>query len=183
MEVEEFESYLTMDELANFKKSLAERRLGGPKNYHEHVEESDSDNVVTSAFVWTDTAQSLEYWRNIEERFKKGEPLTSGYLKGHQYMQYFTANQWSDLCAIAMEFLGTEVYSKWMEGTYVNMTNFLGCGIPTSKQSQFITNIRVADSTIFRLTRGYQVKAGEFLTKEDTRSSAYTSTTHTRVAL
>ena len=176
MKVEEFENYLTIDELAKFKNILKE-------SYHMRVESEKADSVIARAFLWSNTDEGHNYWSEIQDRLRKGKPLTSGYLKGHQYMQYFTANQWSDLCAIAMAFLGTEVYSKWMQGTYVNMTNFLGCGIPTSKQSQFITNIRVADSTIFRLTRGYQVKAGEFLTKEDTRSSAYTSTTHTRVAL
>lgn len=180
MEVKEFENYLTIDELANFKKNIEEKKL---IKYHEYVQLKDAKNVIAGAFGWADSEQGHAYWSEIQHRLTKGEPLTSGYMKGHQYMQYFTADQWSNLCAIAMEFLGTEVYSKWMEGTYVNMTNFLGCGIPTSKQSQFITNIRVADITIFRLTRGYQVKAGEFLSKEDTRSSAYTSTTHTRVAL
>lgn len=176
MKVEEFESYLTMDELANFKKILKE-------SYHMRVESEKADSVIARAFLWADTDEGHDYWSEIQDRLRKGKPLTSGYLKGHQYMQYFTADQWSNLCAIAMEFLGTEVYSKWMEGTYVNMTNFMGCGIPTSKQSQFITNIRVADSTIFRLTRGYKVKPGEFMTKEDTRASAYTSTTRLHAGL
>jgi len=174
MEVKEFESYLTMDELANFKKNVEEKKL---IKYHEYIQLKDAKNVIAGAFGWADSEQGHAYWSEIQNRLTKGEPLTSGYLKGHKYMRYFTADQWSELCTIAMEFLGIELYSKWMEGTYTNMTNFLGCGIPTSKQSKFVNNIRVADSKSYRMSRGYQVTPGEFLTKVEIDRDTYTSTT------
>ena len=171
MEVEEFESYLTMDELANFKKAL----ING--SYRTHVESEKADSVISRAFLWASSEQGNNYWFEIQQRLRRGEPLTSSYMKGHQYMGFFTAEQWSNLCAIAMEFLGVKNYQKWMESAHVNITQFLGKGVPTSKQSQFMTNIRVADNSTYRLSRGYQVTPGEFLTKVEIDRDTYTSTT------
>ena len=173
MKVEEFEHYLTKDELANFKKLLKREE----RDYHAHVKLERADSVISRAFLWAGTDEGQNYWFEIQQRLRKGEPLTSSYMKGHQYMRFFTAEQWSNLCAIAMEFLGVKNYQKWMESVHVNITQFLGNGIPTGKQSQFMTNIRVADSSTYRVARGYQVKPGEFLTKVEIDRDTYTSTT------
>lgn len=170
MDVEEFEHYLTSDELANFKKILK-------GSYRTHVESEKADSVISRAFLWAGSEQGNSYWYEIQQRLRKGEPLTSGYLKGHQYMRYFTTVQWGHLCGIAMNFLGAEGYQKWMESVHANIIQFLGCGIPTSEQSRFTLNIRVADSSTYRLSRGYHVTPGEFLTKVEIDRDTYTSTT------
>lgn len=183
MDVEEFETYLTMDELANFKRNLQElRRAESKVDYEDYVKRMEYGDVVTSGFTWNDAPEGPEYWIEICARIIDRRPLINRHMRGHDYMQFFTAEQWSKLCAIAMEFLGAQAYNRWMESKFINITSFLGCGIPTSKQSQFITNIQIADSTTFRMSRGFMVKSGEFLTKSR-KESAYTSTTHTHVSL
>lgn len=183
MEVEEFESYLTMDELANFKRNLEKLRGSAPKiDYDTYVKRMEYGDVVTGAFAWSDAPEGLDYWVEICSRLIERRSLINRHMRGYDYMQFFTAEQWSKLCAIAMEFLGTEVYDTWMESKFISITNFLGCGIPTSKQSEFITNIKVADNTTFRMMNGFIVKSGEFLTKSR-KKSAYTSTTRIHAGL
>jgi len=188
MDVKEFEAYLTMDELANFKANLKNGWLSAgrdePIDYKQYIKMINADTVMTSSFVWNLTPEGSKYWLDIHGRFISRKPLTNNFLAGHDYMMFFTAEQWGKLCKIAMEHLGPEAYSRWMSGTHASITSFITTGIPASEQSKFTGNIRTADSSGYRINRGLIVKRGEFLTKEwNTQASSYTSTTRIHAGL
>lgn len=176
MDVEEFESYLTMDELANFKKILK-------GSYRMHVESEKADGVISRAFLWANTEQGNNYWYEIQQRLRKAEPLIPLHMKGHEYMRFFTASQWGELCSYAMSHLGSENYGPYMNARYATIGSFISQGVPTQYQSKFIINVRIADSSIYRATRGYQVTPGEFLTKVELDRDMYQSTTHIHAGL
>jgi hypothetical protein len=87
-------------------------------------------------------------------------------LKGFDFMQFFTAEQWGELTSIGMEHLGMYHYQLWMDNYYTNIGSFIYNGVPTRKQSRFRQNIRMADSDAYRKSRGYKIVPGEFMTKE-----------------
>jgi len=165
MDVKEFEAYLTIDELANFKANLKNGWLSAgrdePIDYKQYIKMTNAYTVMTSSFVWNLTPEGSRYWSEIHDRFTSRKPLTNNFLAGHDYMMFFTAEQWGKLCKIS----------------------FITTGIPASEQSKFTGNIRTADSSGYRINRGLIVKRGEFLTKENTQASSYTSTTRIHAGL
>lgn len=187
MDVKEFEAYLTMDELVNFKANLKNGWLSAgrdePIDYKQYIKMTSADGVMIGSFVWNLTPEGSNYWIDIHNRLRSRKPLTNNFLAGHDYMMFFTAEQWGKLCKTAMEHLGPEAYSRWMFRTHASISSFITTSIPASEQSKFTGNIRTADSSDYRINRGFIVKRGEFLTKEDTKASAYTSTTHLHASL
>jgi len=87
-------------------------------------------------------------------------------LKGFDFMQFFTAEQWGELTSIGMEHLGMYHYQLWMDNHYTNIGSFIYNGVPTRKQSRFTQNVRIADSAAYRKSRGYVITPGEFMTKD-----------------
>lgn len=177
MEPEKFESYLTAEELENYKRNLAKHlnKVGSSWTYEEFVKRSNEDNVIRGAFPWVETPESHDYWIEIDRRVELdmpvGTPIEKEEVgfdipKGVDYMQFFTAEQWGELTAIAMETLGMERYKDWMNSYHFSIGNFIYSAIPTKKQSRFLHNIRIADSPIYRESRGYVITPGEFMTKK-----------------
>lgn len=179
MEPEKFESYLTAEELKNYKRNLEKHlsKIGSPWTYEEFVKRSEERTVITGAFPWTETPENHDYWveinRRVELDMPVGTPIEEEEVvfdipKGVDYMQFFTADQWGELTAIAMEALGIERYQDWMNRHHVGIGSFIYSAIPTKKQSRFIQNIRIADSdsSAYRESRGYVVTPGEFMTKK-----------------
>jgi len=172
MEPEKFESYLTAEELENYKKNLIARDC--PLSYERFVKQSTEDVVVGGAFPWMDTPEGADYWIEINRRVKSDMPITLPVKeevmfdipKGVDYMQFFTAEQWGELTAIAMETLGIKGYQDWMNSHHVSIGSFIYSAIPTKKQSRFVQNIRIADSSTYRESRGYKIVPGEFMTKD-----------------
>jgi hypothetical protein len=170
MEPEKFESYLTAEELENYKKNLIARDC--PLSYERFVKQSTKESVVGGAFPWIETPEGADYWIEINRRVRSDMPITVkeevvfDIPKGVDYMQFFTAEQWKELTEIAMETLGMEGYQDWMNSHHVSIGSFIYSAIPTKKQSRFVQNIRIADSHTYRTSRGYVITPGEFMTKE-----------------
>jgi hypothetical protein len=176
MEPEKFESYLTAEELENYKRNLAKNlsKVGYSLTYEEFVERSEKRNVIGGAFPWIETPERADYWIEINRRVQLDMPVTAPVKeevvfdipRGVDYMQFFTAEQWTDLTEIAMETLGMERYQDWINCHHVSIGSFIYSAIPTKKQSRFVQNIRIAESPTYRESRGYVITPGEFMTKK-----------------
>lgn len=172
MEPENFESYLTAEELENYKQNLIARDC--PWSYEDFVQRCTKDNVVKGAFPWSETSEGHRYWFKINERIVNNMPLPQPdesedvfeVPKGVDFMQFFTAEQWKELTEIAMEFMGVKEYQHWMNSYYTNLGSFIYSGIPAKDHALFIQNMRMAESPSYRKSRGYVVTPGEFMTKK-----------------
>jgi hypothetical protein len=160
MEPEKFESYLTAEELTQFKKNYKETDYD--MSYEAYVVRQKLTDVITGGFDWSGSPQGHQYWSDVQARLTMHAQLP----KGVDYMQYFTAIQWKALTELVMENLGVELYEKWMNDSYANIESFIYKGLPTKHQANFMFNIRMADTLYYRASRGYKVKHGQFLTKE-----------------
>ncbi len=176
MEPRKFEAYLTAEELENYKRNLAKHlsKTGSPWTYEEFVKRSEKRHIIGGAFPWIETPEGADYWIEINRRVQLDMPVTTPVKeevvfeipRGVDYMQFFTAEQWGELTEIAMEALGMGEYQYWMNSHHVSIGSFIYSAIPTKKQSRFVQNIRIAESSTYRESRGYVITPGEFMTKK-----------------
>jgi hypothetical protein len=169
MELEEFESYLTAEELNYFKENLIGTDM--PVVYEAFVKSiDDAGSVITGAFNWSRSPQGHVYWSSISMRiYLAQKPLA----KGIDYMQYFTAEQWKELTTLVMEHLGTKEYQAWIDSPYTNILSFISSALPTKHQQRFVQNVRVAEIDGYRMSRGFNVIPGRFMTRKTSIESAY----------
>lgn len=127
MEIEEFESYLTKDELVNFKRNLKELRGSSAKiDYDAYVKRMEgTGDVITSAFTWNDAPEGPDYWIDIAARLYERKLLINPVMKGQDYMQYFTASEWAALCKKAIAVHGHTTYASLMDRTYDTLGIFI----------------------------------------------------------